>query len=217
MCDRLLANPVIESYRFDIEELARHLAMSAYEDRVADTSKRLLGASIEVVMKLPGLRQMESQLPWIIQAEIVWTLLGDILRNIDGIAGTEVRTAIRDDLLQVISNELLNAGFGNPADSAEERAARQQSLIDWFNQADADSGKVERFQSTQDVFFVMALTGDIPKDSLLGKLCGRVSGATGQPGNSELIQLLFQEVGDAYARLDIAGLPPALVEARAAS
>jgi hypothetical protein len=74
-----------------------------------------------------------------------------------------------------------------------------------------------RFMSAEVDFFQMMLSGTIPEDSLVGKLCSRVAQVTGEGGNSDLIQQLFLNTAEAHQKLHLSDMTVALVQAKNAA
>jgi hypothetical protein len=192
---------------------------SAFETSLADTSRRLVNASEFVVSNMAQSQAIENQTLWEIQTEVVWTLMSALMRgiyNLEG-AGRETRDAIQDDLMPILVNDMLDSAFDWPPDSEKVRAAEYQGLLIWFDRSESDNRAAVRFMSSQADFFQMMFDGRIPEDSLVGKLCRRVARATGEEGNSELIQALFLQAAEAHVKADIPALTLALVEAQKAS
>ena len=191
---------------------------TAFETSLADTSRRLIDASEVVVSNMAQSQAIENETLWEIQTEVVWTLLSALMRgiyNLDG-AGRTARDAIQDELMPILVNDMLDSGFDWPPNSEDLRAAQYQSLLVWFDQSESDNRAAVRFMSNQASFFQMMFDGSIPEDSLVGKLCRRVARATGEEGNSELIQALFLQAAEAHVKADISALTVALVEAQKA-
>jgi hypothetical protein len=192
---------------------------AAYEATLATTSQRLLNASIGVASNMAQSQHIHSETLWEIQTEVCWTLLSALLRGIYSIetGGREMRNDIQDDLVPILVNDILDASFDWPPNSEGMREAQYDSLLAWIDKSEADNGATPRFMSVETSFFRMMFDGSIPNDSLVGKLCGRVARATGEEGNSELIQALFLQTAEAHMKADIHGLTIALVEAKRAA
>jgi len=189
---------------------------NVYEASLTDASHRLIDASISVVSNMSYSQAIENETLWEIQTEVVWTLLSALMRgiyNLEG-GGRDVRNTIQDELMPILVNGMLDEGFDWPPNSDDLREAQYQSLLAWFDQSESDNRSAERFMSTQASFFQMMFDGSIPEDSLVGKLCRRVADATGEEGNSELIQALFLQTAEAHVKADVSGLPVSLVEAK---
>jgi hypothetical protein len=189
---------------------------NVYEDSLTDASHRLIDASISVVSNMSYSQAIENETLWEIQTEVVWTLLSALMRgiyNLEG-GGRDVRNTIQDELMPILVNGMLDEGFDWPPNSDDLREAQYQSLLAWFDQSESDNRSAERFMSTQASFFQMMFDGSIPEDSLVGKLCRRVADATGEEGNSELIQALFLQTAEAHVKADVSGLTVSLVEAK---
>jgi hypothetical protein len=192
---------------------------TAYESSLADASHRLIDASIGVVSNMSYSQAIENETLWEIQTEVVWTLLSALMRGIYNLesGGREMRNDIQDELLPILVNGMLDEGFDWPPNSDELRKAQYQSLLAWFDRSESDNRSAERFMSTQASFFQMMFDGSIPEDSLVGKLCRRVSRATGEEGNSELIQALFLQTAEAHIKADVSSLTVSLVDAKRTS
>jgi len=189
---------------------------NVYEASLTDASHRLIDASISVVSNMSYSQAIENETLWEIQTEVVWTLLSALMRgiyNLEG-GGRDVRNTIQDELMPILVNGMLDEGFDWPPNSDDLREAQYQSLLAWFDQSESDNRSAERFMSTQASFFQMMFDGSIPEDSLVGKLCRRVADATGEEGNSELIQALFLQTAEAHVKADVSGLTVSLVEAK---
>ena len=190
-----------------------------YEASLAETTRVLIDAAIVVVGGLNSVEGMENETLWEIQTEVVWTLVGAMLRGIyshqDG--GPAARDTIQDNLLPILVAEMLESGFEWPENSDELKAQQYNSLVDWFDETESANGATMRFMSSETDFFQMMLSGTIPEDSLVGKLCGRVSRATGEEGNSELIQQLFLNTAEAHQNIHLSDMTVALVQAKKAS
>ncbi|MPZ48667.1 MAG: hypothetical protein GEU75_05030 [Dehalococcoidia bacterium] len=186
-----------------------------FETTLSEASQRILDASIVVVSNMSQSQHIENETLWEIQTEVVWTLLGSLMRGIysgEG-GGPDARNAIQDELVPILVNDMLDSGFDWPPNSEDLRAVQYQSLLQWFDQTESDNANTIRYMSPQTAFFQMMLDGSIPEDSLVGRLCRRVARATDEMGNSELIQSLFLQAAESHMKADIYGLTEALIEA----
>jgi hypothetical protein len=190
-----------------------------YDAALDATATTLIDASVGVASRLIDVGQLDNDTLWTVQGEVLWTLLSGVLREVyrSEAGGAGGRDAVQAELTPRVIEQLLDRVYDWPAGSEELRQQQYENFQDWFDFIEVSSGATVRFASEGLALQEMVDSGEIPDDSLAGRLCRRIADKTGEDGRSPLIQALMIETTRTYMTIDLVALSQSLAEVWQAS